>query len=259
MKTKYLILLFICFTFSYNTFGQPKTKAAIKNVDFELFNDNLIITYDIVNYKTGEKFNVSINIYTSSGEKIGARTFMGDIYSYVPGGDRKKIVWDIIRDKIYLDNDIYVEVSARPQMDTKSYTKISIGQCLLLSSVYPGWGNYKIKPKKSYFLIGVFAFGFVASSVTYNRLASSSYDNYLNSTDIVERNDFYKNADTQKQLSNLFIYGAAAVWIADLAWVAIKAKKSKKSSSTSMNKGIFMGAVYNPVLEKPMLSMGIAF
>ena len=153
-----------------------KTNAQIKNVNFELVSDNLIVTYDIVNYKPKEMFTVALNIYTAQENKIKALALSGDINNNISGGDRKKIVWDVKKDSIFIDNDIYVEVVARAQPATgavniavpaitdvpavgdvtavpgvpklpvttkvKTGKSVNLGKALLLSTIYPGWGDY---------------------------------------------------------------------------------------------------------------------
>ncbi|MBN4051617.1 hypothetical protein JYU16_02270 [bacterium AH-315-M05] len=232
-----------------------KTKAQIKNVNFELVNDNLIITYDIIKYKPGEKFKVWIDVYTAMENKIETKSLTGDVNDSVAGGNRKKIVWDIKKDDIQLDNDIYIVVSASPQIDViaasslKSAGTTSMGKWLLLSSAYPGWGDYKMQSKKGYWLIGAAAYGLVASSVIFNRIAASNYDKYLVSTDMNERNNLFNNADTQKQLSAIFITAAVTVWVADLTWLVIKGKK----------KDVSLGYKYNPAIGKSLLSARVTF
>ena len=232
-----------------------KTKAQIKNVKFELVNDNLIITYDIIKYKPGEKFKVWIDIYTAMENKIEAKSLTGDINDNIAGGNRKKIIWDIKKDDIQLDNDIYIVVSANPQIEEitasslKSASTTSMGKWLLLSSAYPGWGNYKMQPKKGYWLIGAAAYGLVASSVIFNRTAASRYNDYKGSTDMDKRNDLYSSAVSNKKLSTVFIVTAGVIWVADLTWLVIKNKK----------KSVSLGYKYNPAIGKSLLSARVTF
>ena len=73
--------------FSGTTMAQSKAK--VENVDFNLENENLIITYDIVKSKASQTFNVSVTITTTKGKKIPANALSGDIGPGVHGGDGK--------------------------------------------------------------------------------------------------------------------------------------------------------------------------
>lgn len=260
---RWILLLIPLMLVGFPAYSQS-TKAQIKNVDFELVNENIIITYDIIKYKPEERFNVWVDVYTALENKIKAQSLTGDVNDNVSGGNRKKIVWDIKKDSIILNNDIYVVVSAKLLPETKeakgtdasgaSETSeapaTSMGKWLLLSSVYPGWGNYKVHQKKAWWLMGVAAYGLAASSVILNRQAALNYDKYLVSTEIDERNNLYDNAGSQKQLSTVFIAAAGAVWVADITWLMFKGKKKKDVS---------IGYQYNPATGKPLLSAMINF
>ncbi|GAJ14051.1 unnamed protein product, partial [marine sediment metagenome] len=63
-----------------------ESKAKIQNVDFKLVNEQLIITYNLVNTKPREKFNISVNIFTVTGKEIDAQAFSGDVSSDISGG-----------------------------------------------------------------------------------------------------------------------------------------------------------------------------
>ena len=121
MKSVFLIFItgIIFLTCSYSLFSQKKTKVEIQNVDFEFINKTFFITYDIVDYSKKETFNVSVNIYTASDKKIEANSFEGDINNNVTGGKNKKIIWHFVRDNIFLDEYIYIEVLAKPEKVSK--------------------------------------------------------------------------------------------------------------------------------------------
>ena len=254
MKKTAIFITFIILVSPFMGAAQ-NTKAQIKNVNFELVNDDLIITYDIIKFKPGEKFNVWIDVYTALENKIEARSLTGDVNDNVTGGDRKKIIWVLKKDNVQLDNNIYIVVSAHLQIDAKAENALksagtaSMGKWLLLSSAYPGWGNYKIHQKKAWWLMGAAAYGLVASSVIFNRTAVSRYNDYKVSTNTDNRNDLYSSAVTNKQLSTVFIAAAGAVWVADLTWLMIKGKK----------KGVSLGYKYNPAMGKPLLSARVTF
>ena len=288
--THFIIYTFYLLSYLCGSAFAQNTKAQIKNVAFELINDNLVVSYDIVKYKPAEKFKVRLNVYTALENKIEARSLSGDINDNVSGGERKKIVWDMRKDSIFLDNDIYVEVIASPQPEVKTKgietpavpgkpvepavvpvppvtTKaktgksVKMGKALLFSTIYPGWGDHYVKPNNAFWIIGAGAYGLAAWSVVSNRSASSSYSDYLVSTQTDSRNDLYSDAVKKKRVSTFAISAAAAIWIADLAWVLVKSKKNSKEHAAIIKNGVSLGFGYgyNPEINKTILSVNVTF
>ncbi len=260
MKSVFLILILSSLLInstinSYNLFGQ--SKAEIQNVDFELINnETFIITYDIVNYSENETFNVSVSIYTASDKKIEANSFEGDVNNNVTGGKNKKIIWYFERDIISLDEDIYIEVSSKPEFiqktadASKPVKKVSTGKCIFLSAIYPGWGNYKIKQKIPYLALGAIAYGSIAAALICNNTAAQDYEFYQDEDNIEQRNFYYDSAVNNQNISRILGILAAGLWITDIYLVI---KQSKRINSVSL------GYIYNPDLDKPLLSVKISF
>ena len=90
-----------------------QSKANIENIDFTVEGVNLVITYDIVKYKSDEVFNIWVKIVTASGKEIIPNTMTGDVGSGVIGGSGKRIMWDMETDNAYIDEEISVQVLAR--------------------------------------------------------------------------------------------------------------------------------------------------
>ena len=118
--THRLFLLIIAFCFAGLLKAQETPNSQVVNVDFELKNTRIITTYDIVNHADSDKFTVSIKIQNAKGESISATALTGDIDSNITGGYNKRIVWDLMKDQIILDDSITVKVEAvvqNPEMD----------------------------------------------------------------------------------------------------------------------------------------------
>jgi len=86
--TIFLVLFCFCL-FSVNGLGQ--TEARIINIDFNLVGEDIVITYDIVNYAPGEKFIITIEVVTESGKKLNTRSLTGDVGSNISGGSKKQV------------------------------------------------------------------------------------------------------------------------------------------------------------------------
>jgi len=265
MKNIYRIsiqLISLCTLVLFSIGAMAQSKAKVENVDFFLENENLVITYDIVKSKSGETFNVKVNIITTTGKNISAFALSGDVGPGVYGGSGKKIVWDLNKDNAYIDDEISVEVfieseltsnKAKPAETAKA---VSVGGALLRSAVFPGWGNRHIKGKGAYWLMGLLGYGAVGGSIYMNNQADKAYTDYKNSRVAGERDQLYKDAEDYHQNQQTLMYAAAGIWVIDLIWTGIQAGNANKRAKQSK---VDMGYYYNPVVRGPMVSFTYSF
>jgi len=259
MKIKLVVFIFFILLINCkNLFSQiiVESKAKIQNVDFELVNDQLVITYNLVNTKPREKFNISVNIFTVAGKEIDAQAFSGDVNSDVSGGFKKKIIWDIQKDIAYLEDEIIVRVLAELQ-NPKIIGPTSKGTALLLSTLYPGWGSSKITQKKAHALKGLLAYGCVAGAVLYDYKAYDNYEKYKNTFDIEESDKLFEDAEDQRLISEVFLYSAVAVW--SLEYLNILLAKNRTRTTAGLNNNISIDYTYNKIVNTPMVSLKINF
>jgi hypothetical protein len=248
--------------FSGTTMAQSKAK--VENVDFNLENENLIITYDIVKSKASQTFNVSVTITTTKGKKIPANALSGDIGPGVHGGDGKKIIWDLNKDNVYIDDEIVVEVFIEPETATvqnktktgETVKRVSVGGALWRSLIFPGWGNHAAKGRGAQWLLGVAGYGCVGSAIYFNNKSYNTYEDYLNSDDYEERNSLYDDAEAYYNNQKIFMLTAATIWVADLIWTGFQAGHINKKARASK---VDMGMLYDPIPRKPMLTLTYHF
>lgn len=100
-----IILLFLLSSHSYS-----QSIAEIENIAFSHEGTMMIITYDIVKAGTGETFNIGIIITSEAGYTIIPFSIYGDINKDVTSGINKKIIWDMEKDNIPLDEKISIDV-----------------------------------------------------------------------------------------------------------------------------------------------------
>lgn len=221
-----------------------------------MVNDQLVITYDLVNTRPGEKFNISVKIFTKGGKEIDAHSFSGNINSDVSGGNKKKIIWDIQKDIAYIEDEIIVRVLAELQ-NPKIIKPTSKGTALLLSTLYPGWGSAKITRKNAHVLKGLLAYGCVAGAVLYDYKAYDNYEKYKNSFDMEESDKFFEDAENQRTLSSVFLYSAVAVW--SLEYLNILLAKNRTRTTAGLNNNISIDYAYNKIANTPMVTLKIDF
>ncbi|NOY36861.1 MAG: hypothetical protein GXO83_04735 [Chlorobi bacterium] len=241
--------------------GSGQTKARISNIDFNLVGNNIVITYDIDNYAPGEKFDVTIEIFTESGKKLDARSTAGDVGKNITAGKNKTVIWDFRNDKIKLTEGIYVKVYAKSHLvaeKPKPLKKKSLGGALVKSLVFPGWGNASISGGP-YWLFGFASYGCVAGSVIYNRQSFQSIKDYKTSLDISKRNQLFHDARTQNQLSTILIAGAAALWVTDITILLIKGNKTQNFAYRQNAIVPQIGYYIDPVSKNPLMTLRITF
>lgn len=252
-----LIATSLCLVCFGATDAIAQSKAVVQNVDFFLEGENLIISYDITKAKSDEVFEVSVNIKTVTGTKISAYSLSGDVGAGVSGGSFKRISWDLKTDNAYLDDEIFVEVIAKPMVldaVAKPMEHKSVGGAMLRSLIFPGWGNRFAKDGGAYWLIGIAAYGSVGASFYYNNQANSSYDDYKNSLDPDERDKLYQEASDNYDMQQNLMYAAGAIWLIDIIWSGIQAGNvNKKVRKNNVSYGYY----YDPAMRTPMFSLTV--
>jgi hypothetical protein len=239
MRATFLISLFI---FVGIPFCNCQSGATIRNVDFQLVENRLVITYDIANYKYSDKFNITPRIYKVSGEQINAKTFTGDLIN-VLGGPSKKITWDIEKDNILLNDDVYVVITGekieevKPEKTTVAHA-ISRGACFFESVIFPGWGSARLTRKNGHLVKGFLGYGAVVSAIVFNAKAGDAYDSYKRATSYTDRNDYFNQVEDYRLYSIISAAGAGVIWGIDLITVlAVKNKTLASSPSASVTIG----------------------
>ncbi len=255
MKTRLLITTFL-FLLGHTCPGQKV--PTISDIDFSLINNKLVIKYNIDNYKHTDKYNLKVEIFKASGEKINAMSFTSDL-KQVQSGENNSIVWDIERDNIELDDDIYVVISGEvitegdadktmetpfvitpPVSDAKSKIQpVSRTACFFKSLAFPGWGTSDITLKKGHLVKGVAGYGAIIGSVIMANMSNDSYDSYKSATDPVTRENYYESASNKSTFSYILAGAAATIWTVDLVTVLSVKNKTigKPSAGISLNMG----------------------
>lgn len=259
-----LLLLIICSGF-LSIYGYGQSKARIENIDFNLVGEDIVITYDIINYASGEKFDIDIEIFTESGKKLDAKSLTGDVGKDIAGGRGKRVIWNFQNDNADLTEGIYVEVNAKsdlkPVVEKKpkpARKRGSLGGAFVKSLVFPGWGNSSISGGP-YWLMGFVGYGCMAGSVYMNQQASWSYDDYILASDAGERDNLFNDAESEDQLSKILFGVGAVVWVTDLTILLIKGNNPRKYAYNSNGTNPLVGYTIDPISKKPMLSFRITF
>ncbi len=250
IKIQYFVIFAILLISAPGLFAQ--TKATIANVDFYAESNKIIITYDIVDYQPGETFNIWIQVKSTGGKIVNAKTTTGDIGKGIAGGPGKRIEWDYIADQFNIADEVSIEVfaalegaakktetkqaetketkpAAPPPATTQGYRKISVGTAMVLSAILPGLGKTYIKGHGANWMLGVLGYGLITVSVLENHAAYDNLEDYRASTDPDERDKLYNKAVGQAAISYVCIGGAITIWVVDLITTGVKAGKARKN------------------------------
>lgn len=176
----------------------------------------LVISYDVINKNEGDQFYVWVEIEKKNGEKVRMKALTGDVGDKIKVGMNKKISWIPEKDSVYLNEEVSVEVKAEKYI--KSFNRAS---SLLMSTIMPGLGQTRISKGKPFWLTGVAAYGVLAGGLIVHQEYIKTYDSYRIEEDPSKRAALHTKAQNQSNLSTALIASGAALWVANLVWVAI--------------------------------------
>jgi len=248
-----------------------QTTPEVKNVDFTVVNDTMFIFYDIANIKEQERFTVSVCIKTINGKIINPQTLTGDIGKNIKGGKDKKIVWAITKDNVSIDEEGYVEITAKfvfaqlpvtnkPVIDkvpVANKSHIGTGKAILFSTLLPGLGNTKLSEGKPYWLFGIASYSCLAGGVIMSLSSSSAIKNYNAETTENDRDKSFSKSESAGKTATYLFIGAGVLWVGDLIITAVQGGKSNKA--TSMNKRITIGYNYDTAMKQPLMIIKYKF
>jgi hypothetical protein len=215
-KQKSLLILFFLLIVSKSL--SQDFQINLLKLDFA--NDQLIITYSIDDKNASDKFIIQVEIKRQNGELIQSEAITGDIGENIKSGNTRRILWDLGKDSIYLDEDISVKIKG--EKNVKSYNK---GKLILMSAVFPGWGQTKMTGKP-WWIGGLAVYGTLAGGIIYHKKYLDTYDLYLNAG-AQTRQDLAQQYEKEYNISKALIIASASLWVANIIWVAVAPNHEK--------------------------------
>jgi len=219
---KYILLTFFSLFFFNTAFGQFKSHIKLEINELKYKNGNLIVNYNINNTKPNDKIRVWIDVFDSKNDTIFAKSWSGNINKLHEGGENKLAIWNIFKDKIEVFDSITVKLSATVE------NRFYLDNPFILSTIYPGWGDYKIRRRKSYWIYGAISYGLLGSSLGMYYNSFNNYNNYLDANSIADKDKYFKNARTSKTISYALLGTAGLVWAIDYIGLLKRTKQIKK-------------------------------
>ena len=219
----YLSTFLIYLLLSISVHGQFKAKIGVEILDTKYDSGKLTVKYQIHNARHNDKVRVWINVFNSKNDSIKAFSWSGAVNKFIDDPNEiKTAVWDMYKDKIGLIDTIKVKVSASVQ------NGFYLDNPFILSTVFPGWGDYQIKPQKPYWIYGAIGYGFLGASFYMNHSSYNNYSNYLNAESIESKDNYYSKSVTNNTLSYIFLGAAGVVWLMDYMGLIKRTKQIKK-------------------------------
>jgi hypothetical protein len=217
-KTLIIYFLFL----ASSACGQFKSHIQVVVDEAKYKNGNFIVKYNINNAKKNDRVRVWIDVFNSKKDTIRARSWKGDVNRFVAGGGEKVAIWNVFADEFDIIDSLTIKVSATVE------NRFYLDDPLILSTVYPGWGDYRIKQKKPYWIYGALGYSFLGGAVASYFSASNNYNNYLNAGTISDKNNYYNKAVMNRNLSYVFLGAAGVMWAVDYFGLIKRKRKIKK-------------------------------
>jgi hypothetical protein len=247
MKKRRAFLFLLFFVIVSKSLSQDFQINLLKT-DFS--NNQLIITYRIDNKSASDRFLISIEIRRQSGEPIKAKTITGELGDNIKPGNAKIIIWDMGKDSISLDEDIYVKLIAEKRIESSGK-----GKLLLMSTIFPGWGQTKVTGQP-WWLGGVAAYGALAGGIIFYNKCGDTADLYNDPlTPPEDKADLKDQGDKEFRISRIFSITAASIWVANIIWVAVMPNQKQPVKHANL----YFEPVTTPNYQGAMLSLRVNF
>ena len=260
---RYTLLIILIFLFQTSRlFCQPDFEISSPRLFFA--ENQLSIEYDILKSVQKNLFTVWVVITDDSGNSLEPVSLSGDVGENIPGGNNKTIIWNIEKDKLLLDQEIFVEIRIEditPRAKEKEIfldsttTPFNIGGLIFTSTILPGAGLTKINYVKPFWIIGIAGYGCIATSVIYNKKAANNYESYLNSYDINESKNLFEKSQDQDWTSKILAYTAIGIWVADLIWVTASVNKKNKLILMKRNQSFKIESDMDTYTKSPLVKL----
>jgi len=221
---KYILLIYFSLFFFNISFSQFKSHIKLEINELKYQNGKLLVNYNINNSKPKDRIRIWIDVLGSKSETdtIFAKSWSGDINKLIEGGKNKIAIWNIFKDKFEIFDSIKVKISATVE------NRFYLDNPFILSTIYPGWGDYQIRRRKAYWIYGVLGYGLVGSSIGMYYNSYNNYNNYLDANSIADKDKYFDKSRLSKNISYALLGTAGLVWVFDYIGLLKRTKQIKK-------------------------------
>ena len=224
-------------TISIDSFSQQ-----ITNIDTKFDGNNIVVTYDIEEFRGRDRYLVKLTFKDQDGNIISPQTVEGD-HGYRQGGKSNEIIWAITKDYYYFTGTI------KPILEIADKYKLLGGPGnAFLSIMMPGLGDHRVFEKRKRLLnFQTYAVATMIGYGIFQKLHFDDlYDKYFDAVDQVSIDDYYRRANIANYQYYIAIGAGLILWSADVIAVAIKGtkntRKKKDQSVGGLNFDLGLGS-----------------
>ena len=220
------------------------------NLEFDISKNQLLITYNIDSKNSNDKFNITVVVNRQNGESIQPGSISGDIGDNIRTGNLRRIIWDLGKDSLFIDEEISFEFLCNKQIKY-----ISKGSIVLMSVALPGLGQSKMTGKP-WWIGGVAAYGALAGGFVFHKSCLDSYEDYkAEKTNSSVRADLWNQVQKKNSISNIFFISAASIWVSNLIWVSV----TPNTNEPRKHAGVYLRPMAVPCYKGALVSLKLDF
>ncbi len=214
------VFIFISNNFIYSQF-KSRINILINHINYE--SGLLTVQYSIRNAKENDKIRIWIDVFNSNKDTIPAKSWQGDVSKIVSGKEDKTAIWNLFGDGIDLIDSVFIKISATVE------NRFYLTDPIIASTIFPGLGDYQIRPKNPYWIYGAIGYTFLGSALGTYYSSINNYNKYLDANTIADKNKYYNNAVLSRNLSYSFLGLAGIIWAIDYIGILKRKKEIKQA------------------------------
>lgn len=215
--------------------------------------DTLRIEYDINNCKEDDSFEIWIEANDADGNKIEPEQTDGDIGDNILCGSEKVINWVLSPGFINSNNGLFITVNGTPAPLSIQQPNLNKTKYILSSIAFPGSGLSMLHKGKPYWIMGVFGYAGLATTIHFNNRAEFIKQTKLY-PDIDNRDEYNEQYQEYKKYANIAAISTGVIWATNLIWTFTSIRKVKIPGLTSKNRKIYIDLIYTPEITAPVLA-----
>lgn len=211
---KVISLLFLYLLLSCNLFSQE-----INNVEIDFKNNDLVITYDLVNCPTNTIYDIKVFIQKKGDTNLITPKILNGSFENVKPGIQKKITWNPLPEGIELNGEFKAILS----LNNPNKFKFKNGPSnAFLSMILPGWGSMRVQSTKfPLILTGGYIYSIYGIYQTNNLINELNSQKY-NQTQELTTNAINSKIEELNKRKEYYFYIASSIWVTDVLFTLIK-------------------------------------
>ncbi|QHT65835.1 hypothetical protein GXP67_03720 [Rhodocytophaga rosea] len=241
----------------------------ITNIQASLdpFDRTIDITYDMT-ARQGKYDKYTVDLYFSQDGGItlkGPLKYIdGDLGEGIRPGKGKIATWDCLEEYPSFDGkNVTFKLVANIDVKFREDRLLKLGGAdkALLSLLLPGLGDYKVREGKGYWAIGAVAVGMMGTGIAFKIGANKKYKQYKASETLTDVQNNYTAANNQRRNYIYLTRAAAAIWLTDIALVAIRGTRNQQIQRKIRSKRTQTGFQfhYDPVFQSTSIGFQYKF